>query len=66
MHTTAARTGSRGRAARIGVAVLLAVATIGLLGVNASDAAGKPRASSTSSASGSARCPTAPSSTATP
>ena len=41
MHTTAARIGSRGRAARIGVAVLLAVATISLLGVNASDAAGK-------------------------
>jgi aldose 1-epimerase len=40
MHTTAARTGSRGRAARIGVAVLLAVATISLLGVSASDAAG--------------------------
>jgi aldose 1-epimerase len=40
MHTTAARIGSRGRAARIGVAVLLAVATISLLGVNASDAAG--------------------------
>jgi aldose 1-epimerase len=38
MHTTAARTGSRGRAARVGVAVLLAVATIGLLGVSASDA----------------------------
>lgn len=41
MDTTAARTGSRGRAARIGVAVILAVATISLLGVNASDAAGK-------------------------
>ena len=40
MHTTAARTGSRGRTARIAVAVLLAVATISLLGVNASDAAG--------------------------
>jgi aldose 1-epimerase len=40
MHTTAARTGSRGRAARVGVAVLLAVATISLLGVSASDAAG--------------------------
>ena len=40
MHTIAARTGSRGRAARIGVAVLLAVATISLLGVSASDAAG--------------------------
>jgi aldose 1-epimerase len=40
MHTTAARTGNRGRAARIGVAVLLAVATISLLGVSTPDAAG--------------------------
>jgi aldose 1-epimerase len=40
MHTTAARTGIPWRAARIGVAVLLAVATVGLLGVSASDAAG--------------------------
>jgi aldose 1-epimerase len=40
MHTTAARTGIRGRAGRVAVAVLLAVATVGLLGVNASDAAG--------------------------
>jgi aldose 1-epimerase len=37
MHTTAAtaRTGVRGRAVRIGAAVLLAVATVGLLGVSA-------------------------------
>jgi aldose 1-epimerase len=42
MHTTAATvgTGVRGRALRIGAAVLLAVATIGLLGVSAPDAAG--------------------------
>ena len=40
MHTTAARTGIRRRVARIGLAVLLATATIGLLGVSASDAAG--------------------------
>jgi aldose 1-epimerase len=40
MHTTAARTGIPWRAARIGVAILLAVATVGLLGVSASDAAG--------------------------
>jgi aldose 1-epimerase len=36
MHTTAARTGIRGRGARIGVAVMLAIATAGLLGVTAS------------------------------
>jgi aldose 1-epimerase len=42
MHTTtAARGGIAGRAARIGVAVLLAAATVGLLGVSASDASGK-------------------------
>jgi aldose 1-epimerase len=40
MYTTAARTGIRGRAARTVVAVLLAVATVGLFGVTASDAAG--------------------------
>ena len=40
MYTTAARTGIRGRAARTAVAVLLAVATVGLFGVTASDAAG--------------------------
>jgi aldose 1-epimerase len=40
MYTTAAVTAIRGRAARVGVAVLLAVATIGLFGVTASDAAG--------------------------
>ena len=40
MHTTAARTGIRGRVARIGVAVLVATATIGLLGMSASDASG--------------------------
>jgi aldose 1-epimerase len=40
MYTTAAVTAIRGRAARIGVAVLLAVATLGLFGVTASDAAG--------------------------
>jgi aldose 1-epimerase len=40
MHTTTARTGIPWRAARIGVAILLAVATVGLLGVSASDAAG--------------------------
>jgi aldose 1-epimerase len=40
MYTTAARTGIRGRAARTGVAILLAVATVGLFGVTASDAAG--------------------------
>jgi aldose 1-epimerase len=42
MHTTAAtaRTGVRGRALRIGAAVLLAVATVSLLGVRATDAAG--------------------------
>jgi aldose 1-epimerase len=36
MHTTAARTGIRRRGARIGVAVMLAIATAGLLGVTAS------------------------------
>ena len=40
MYTTAAVTAIRGRAARVGVAVLLAVATVGLFGVTASDAAG--------------------------
>jgi aldose 1-epimerase len=40
MYTTAARTEVRGRAVRIGVAVLLAVATVGLFGVTTSDAAG--------------------------
>jgi len=40
MHTTAARTGIRGRAARLAVAILLAIATIGLLGMSASDASG--------------------------
>ena len=40
MYTTAARTGIPWRASRIGVAILLAVATVGLLGVSASDAAG--------------------------
>ena len=40
MYTTAAVTAIRGRAARVGVAVLLAMATIGLFGVTASDAAG--------------------------
>ena len=40
MYTTAAVTAIRGRAARVGVAVLLAIATVGLLGVTASDAAG--------------------------
>jgi aldose 1-epimerase len=40
MYTTAAVTAIRGRAARVGVAVLLALATIGLFGVTASDAAG--------------------------
>jgi aldose 1-epimerase len=40
MYTTAAVTAIRGRAARVGVAVLLAVATLGLFGVTASDAAG--------------------------
>jgi aldose 1-epimerase len=40
MYTTAARIGIRRRAARIGVAVLLAVATASLLGVSASDASG--------------------------
>jgi aldose 1-epimerase len=42
MHTTAAaRGGIASRATRIGVAVLLAAATVGLLGVSASDASGK-------------------------
>jgi aldose 1-epimerase len=40
MYTTAVVTAIRGRAARVGVAVLLAVATLGLFGVTASDAAG--------------------------
>ena len=40
MHTTAARTGVRGRVARVGVAVLLALASVGLLGVTASGATG--------------------------
>jgi aldose 1-epimerase len=42
MHTTAAtaRTWARGRAVRVGAAVLLAVATVSLLGVSATDAAG--------------------------
>jgi aldose 1-epimerase len=39
MHTTAARTGIRRRVARIGLAVLVATATVAL-GVSASDAAG--------------------------
>jgi aldose 1-epimerase len=43
MHTTAAtaRTGTPGRAVRIAIAVLLGVASIGLLGAGASDASGK-------------------------
>jgi aldose 1-epimerase len=44
MHITVAtiaRTGIRGRAVRFGLAVLLAVATIGLLGASASDAHGR-------------------------
>jgi aldose 1-epimerase len=40
MHTTAARIRTPGRGIRIAVAVLLAIATVGLLGVTASDAAG--------------------------
>jgi aldose 1-epimerase len=40
MDTTAARTGIRGRAARVGVAVLLAAATAGLFGAGASEASG--------------------------
>jgi aldose 1-epimerase len=40
MHTTAARIRIPGRGIRIAVAVLLAIATVGLLGVSASDAAG--------------------------
>jgi aldose 1-epimerase len=40
MHTTAARTGIRGRVARLAVAALVAIATIGLLGMSASDASG--------------------------
>jgi aldose 1-epimerase len=40
MDTTAARTGIRERAARVGVAVLLAVATAGLFGAGASEASG--------------------------
>src|SRR5918996_679045 len=40
MYSTAARTGIRGRAARVGVAVLLAAATVGLFGVTTSDASG--------------------------
>src|SRR5215218_485596 len=40
MHTTAARTGIRGRVARLAVAILVAIATIGLLGMSASDASG--------------------------
>jgi aldose 1-epimerase len=40
MHTTAARTETWGRARRIGMVVLLAVATLGLLGAGASDASG--------------------------
>ena len=40
MSITAARTAIRGRAARIGLAVLLAVATVGLFGVTTSDASG--------------------------
>jgi aldose 1-epimerase len=40
MNTTAVRTGLRGRAARIGLAILLAAATVSLLGVTASDASG--------------------------
>jgi aldose 1-epimerase len=40
MHTTAARTGTWGRARRVGMVVLLAVATLGLLGAGASDASG--------------------------
>jgi aldose 1-epimerase len=43
MHTTAARTGIRGRGARIGVAVMLAIATAGLLGVTASASTAKHR-----------------------
>jgi aldose 1-epimerase len=41
MYTTAARGRIPGRAVRIAAAVLLAVATIGLLGVTASDASGR-------------------------
>jgi aldose 1-epimerase len=40
MHTTAARIRIPGRGTRVAVAVLLAIATVGLLGVSASDAAG--------------------------
>jgi aldose 1-epimerase len=40
MDTTATRTGIRGRAARVGVAVLLAAATAGLFGAGASEASG--------------------------
>jgi aldose 1-epimerase len=40
MDTTAARTGIRGRAARVGLAVLLAAATAGLFGAGASEASG--------------------------
>jgi aldose 1-epimerase len=40
MHTTAARIRIPRRGTRIAVAVLLAIATVGLLGVSASDAAG--------------------------
>src|ERR687897_551499 len=40
MDTTAARTGIRGRVARVGVAVLLAAATAGLFGTGASEASG--------------------------
>ena len=40
MYTTAAGTAIRGRAARAVVAVLLAIATVGLFGVTASDASG--------------------------
>ena len=40
MYRTAARGGTTIRLARVGVAVLLAAATVGLLGVRASDAHG--------------------------
>jgi aldose 1-epimerase len=53
MHTTAARTGIRGRAARVGVAVMLAIATAGLLGVSATASSAGQRPTITKASFGS-------------
>jgi len=53
MHTTAARTGIRGRVARVGVAVMLAIATAGLLGVSATASSAGQRPTITKASFGS-------------